>query len=181
MRVQVVAYDSHWPAQFDMLRRELSVALADVPVLAVEHVGSTSVPGLAAKPVIDIDIVVAAEQVSAAIAALADVGYSSLGELGVPDRHALAAPDDGVRRHVYVTVDGCLSLRNHLAVRDVLRADESLRAEYGAFKLGLAEQELTGIDEYVAAKSEILQRVLARGGIDPSERSDILRINAQDP
>ncbi|HEU5416614.1 MAG TPA: GrpB family protein, partial [Streptosporangiaceae bacterium] len=66
--ISVLDYDLAWPARFELLRREYAAAMAaaGVPVLAIEHVGSTSVPGLAAKPVIDCDIVVAEENVAAA-------------------------------------------------------------------------------------------------------------------
>ncbi|HLU31019.1 MAG TPA: GrpB family protein, partial [Acidimicrobiia bacterium] len=62
MRIEVVAYDPGWPERFEAIRAQLGEALNAVEVLAIEHVGSTSVPGLAAKPVIDVDVVVAAER-----------------------------------------------------------------------------------------------------------------------
>jgi GrpB-like predicted nucleotidyltransferase (UPF0157 family) len=100
VRVEVVTYDPDWPTKFEVLRQTLSQALAGVPVVGIEHVGSTAVPGLAAKPVIDIDIVVTEAYVEAAITALAGIGYTNLGEMGVPARYALAAPDDVIRRNV---------------------------------------------------------------------------------
>src|ERR1035438_8127870 len=66
-------------------------------------------------------------------------------ELGIPGRHALRSPADGLACHVYVCVDGCLALANHLAVRDVLRGDPELRAEYGNAKLALGDRELEDI------------------------------------
>jgi GrpB-like predicted nucleotidyltransferase (UPF0157 family) len=177
VRVEVVPYDSDWPARFDTIRAELRTALMQVPVVAIEHVGSTSVPGLAAKPIIDIDVVVARDDVARALAALEVIGYTSLGDLGVPDRYALGPPADGIRRNVYVTVDGCLSLRNHRAVRAVLRADPDLREQYGDLKLSLARQEFESIDDYVVAKSSILQRVLERGGITERDRAEIENVN----
>jgi GrpB-like predicted nucleotidyltransferase (UPF0157 family) len=180
VRVEVVTYDPGWHTQFEALRQTLSQALATVPVIGIEHVGSTAVPGLAAKPVIDIDIVVTEACVGPAIAALGRIGYANLGEMGVPGRYALAAPRDVVLRNVYVVVDGCLSLRNHLAVRDLLRTDERLRDEYGALKLRLTESEFNSIDEYVSAKSDLLQVVLERAGIDSADRAEIRGINKPD-
>jgi GrpB-like predicted nucleotidyltransferase (UPF0157 family) len=177
VRVEVVAYDPGWPQTFDALRETLSNASQNVPVIGIEHVGSTAVPGLAAKPVIDIDIIVRDADVSSAIAALGEMGYANLGEMGVPGRFALSAPHDGVRRNVYVVIEDCLSLRNHLAVRGVLRTDPRLRDEYGALKLRLAEREFSSIDEYIAAKSDLLQVILERGGIDPGDRTEIGAIN----
>ena len=71
--IVVTEYDPGWPRRFEELRREYAAAMADagVPVVAIEHVGSTSVPGLAAKPVIDCDIVVAGRDVAAASDVLA--------------------------------------------------------------------------------------------------------------
>jgi GrpB-like predicted nucleotidyltransferase (UPF0157 family) len=177
MRVPVVPYDDRWPGQFARLRGELAAALEGVAVVAIEHVGSTSVPGLAAKPVIDVDVVVESADVPAAIAALEATGYAHLGECGILDRHAFRAPSDEPRRNVYVTVAGCLSLRNHLGVRDVLRADPELRAEYGALKLRLATRDYESIDDYVADKSAVLQRVLHRAGLDPAELGIIDDVN----
>jgi GrpB-like predicted nucleotidyltransferase (UPF0157 family) len=177
--IEVVDYDERWPAQFEILRARYEAALAGVPVVGIEHVGSTSVPGLAAKPVIDVDVVVPADAedaVDAAIAALAEIGYEPLGDMGVPQRWVCRAPEGGIRTNTYVTVDGCLSLRNHLAVRDVLRADEVLRDEYSAVKQRLAG-ELDDIDEYVEQKSGVLQRILERAGLTEEERATIAGIN----
>ena len=173
----MVPYDSAWPQRFDAVRSELRAALTTVSVVAIEHVGSTSVPGLAAKPVIDIDVVVARDDVARAVASLEAIGYLPLGDLGVPDRYALRPPDDGVRRNVYVVVDGSLSLRNHRAVRAALLADADLRREYGDLKLALAQRDFDTIDEYVAAKSPLLQRILERGGIDERDRNEIAAAN----
>ena len=96
MRVTVTEYDPRWPEQFARLREVLLAALRDVDVLAVEHVGSTAVAGLRAKPVIDVDVVVARPSLAGALGALESLGYTYVGEQGVADRHALRAPDDGV-------------------------------------------------------------------------------------
>ena len=181
MKVEVVAYDPRWPLQFATVRDDLLAALDGVEVIAIEHVGSTSVPGLAAKPRLDIDVVVAAETVGAASAALLAVGYAPLGDLGIPHRYAFTAPDDSPRRNVYVVVDGCLALRNHLAVRDLLRRDQGLRAEYARHKLELATRDYEDVDDYVVDKSPVLQRILEAAGIDPDERRSIDAMNRLDP
>lgn len=177
--IEVVDYDPRWPHQF----AQVAAALADVlqtrgvPVCGIEHVGSTSVPGLAAKPVLDIDIVVDRPHTAGAIEALETVGYRYLGTLGVVDRHALRESDPP-RRNVYVVVDGSLSLRNHRVVRDVLRSDESLRSEYAEVKRSLAARfTVDEIDHYVEGKSPVLQRILAAGGVPEHERSDIEATN----
>ena len=78
--------------------------------MAIEHVGSTAVPGLAAKPVIDCDIVVAKDDVAGACETLVGLGFRPLGELGIPLRWAFKEPDRLTGTNTYAVVDGCLSL-----------------------------------------------------------------------
>jgi GrpB-like predicted nucleotidyltransferase (UPF0157 family) len=148
------------------------MAAAAVPVLAIEHVGSTSVPGLAAKPVIDCDIVVAGHDVDAASQALAGLGFRPLGELGIPQRWAFREPARLAGTNTYVVVEDSLSLRNHLAVRDVLRADAQLREQYAAVKRR-AGAAAANIDDYGRRKNAAVQRILAVAGLSDAERAAI--------
>jgi GrpB-like predicted nucleotidyltransferase (UPF0157 family) len=134
--IVVADYDVAWPRRFGQLRREYATAMAaaGVAVAAIEHVGSTSVPGLAAKPVIDCDIVVARRDVAAGAEVLTGLGFTPLGELGIPLRWAFKEPARLAGTNTYIVVAGSLSLRNHLAVRDILRADPDLRRQYAAVK-----------------------------------------------
>jgi GrpB-like predicted nucleotidyltransferase (UPF0157 family) len=172
--ILVVEYDSAWPRRFEQLRREYAAAMAaaDVPVVAIEHVGSTSVPGLAAKPIIDCDIVVAAQDVAAGSEVLTGLGFEPLGELGVPLRWAFKEPERLAGTNTYVIVAGSLSLRNHLAVRDTLRADPDLRQVYGAVKKR-AGATAANIDEYGQAKNATVQKILAAAGLTEAERAAI--------
>ncbi len=167
-------YDSGWPLRFERLRAELAESLATrgVPFVAIEHVGSTSVLGLAAKPVIDCDVIVQAEDVQRASEALIEVGFSPLGELGIPQRWAFKEPPRLANSNVYVIVEGSLSLRNHLAVRDVLRRDSGLRAEYAEVKKRVASTA-ADIDEYGAGKNDFIQAILAAAGMSEEERRTI--------
>lgn len=174
--IEIVDYDLEWPARFELLRQRYERALAGVAILGIEHVGSTSVPGLAAKPVIDIDIVVSADHAPSAIEAIERVGFRSLGERGIPDRWALQAPSDLPRTNTYVVTDGSLALRNHLAVRDQLRRDVVLRDEYAALKRAIAAS-VHDIDEYVEKKSSFLSVVLAQAGLTVEEREAIEAAN----
>jgi GrpB-like predicted nucleotidyltransferase (UPF0157 family) len=176
MEIEVVPYDDAWPAAFAAVERDLRAALGDIHVESIEHVGSTSIPGLAAKPILDIDIVVRRSALDPATAALVAAGYGPLGDLGISDRHAFVAPDANPRRHVYVVVERSLSLRNHLIVRGALRQSASLRSEYGALKLDLAGR-LGDLGQYTEAKTELLQRVLRAGGLTEPELAEIERIN----
>jgi len=176
MAITVVPYSPEWPVQFARVADQLGRALRDVPIVSIEHVGSTSVPGLAAKPIIDIDVIVEREHVGAAIAALVAAGYTHRGDLGVADRESMAEPDEP-RRNVYVCVEGTLHVRNHLAVRDILRRRADLRDRYGAVKNALAEEPELDIDGYLARKSPVLQDVLAESDLTPAEKREILRLN----
>ena len=175
--ITVLPYDPAWATQFRQLRDDLTEVLAGVPVQAIEHVGSTSVPGLAAKPILDVDVVVERPHLQEAIDALVEAGYGHEGDKGVPDRHFMRAPaDDPPARHVYVTVAGSLSLRNHLAVRDTLRNDDELRDAYAEVKLRLAQQ-VDEIDAYIEGKNDVVQRILTVAGITTDDRGAILAVN----
>jgi GrpB-like predicted nucleotidyltransferase (UPF0157 family) len=172
--VEVVDDDGSWPTRFAALREEYAAAFAraGVPVVAIEHVGSTSVPGLAAKPILDIDIVVAGGDVEAASAVLAGLGFEPRGDLGIPDRWAFVAPERLGATHTYVVADDSLALRNHLAVRTALRSDAALRDEYAAIKRA-AGAAADDIEDYLAAKNATIQRILDAGGLTDAERAEI--------
>jgi GrpB-like predicted nucleotidyltransferase (UPF0157 family) len=172
--IEVRDYDPTWPDRFEERRAEYAAALeaAAVPFVSIEHVGSTSVPGLAAKPVIDIDIVVDPPNVDAASSVLVDLGFEPRGELGIPQRWAFWEPDRLAGTNTYVVVADSLALRNHLAVRDTLRTDPDLRTEYGDVKkrVGAAAAD---IYEYGAGKNATVQRILAAAGLSNEDRSSI--------
>jgi GrpB-like predicted nucleotidyltransferase (UPF0157 family) len=172
--IDVTEYDPAWAERFEQLRREYAAAMAaaGVPVLAIEHVGSTSVPGLAAKPVIDCDIVVAEENVAAASQVMVSLGFRPEGELGIPQRWAFKEPERLAGTNTYVIVAGSLSLRNHLAVRDILRANPDLRDQYAAVKkqVGSAAAD---IYEYGRGKNAMIQQILAAAGLTEADRASI--------
>lgn len=174
--LEVVPHDDVWAAQFETVAADLLDALGGISA-RVEHVGSTSVPGLAAKPVLDIDVVVDADDVVRATRAMEDIGYQHRGNLGVPDREAFFAPDAEPRRHVYLCTTDTLAVRNHLAVRDVLRERADLRDAYAAVKQQLADSPDMDIVTYTARKSEVLQRVLAQSDLTPEELRAIHLLN----
>jgi len=140
MPITVVPYNPSWPHEFDKIKSELEEALDGVPFVSIEHVGSTSIPHLAAKPILDIDVVATRDQLHSVVEALRrpDLQLIYMGELGIADRHAFRAPQKVPVRNLYVCIEGSAALRNHLAMRDLLRSDEGLRREYGALKADLA-------------------------------------------
>jgi GrpB-like predicted nucleotidyltransferase (UPF0157 family) len=130
------------------------------------------VPGLAAKPIIDCDIVVVASAVSPASQVIVSLGFRQLGELGIEHRWAFKEPARLAGTNTYVTIAGSLSLWNHLGVRDLLRADANLRDAYGELKLRLGSTART-IEEYGQGKNAMIQRILLQAGFTASERARI--------
>ncbi|MEU4196545.1 GrpB family protein [Kribbella sp. NPDC026611] len=166
---EVVAYDPRWPLWFAELRAGLARPLFGVPH-RIEHVGSTAVPGLAAKPIIDLDIVVpSAELVPLAVERLVAAGYRHSGDLGIAGREAFELPADAERyHHLYVVVDGNDAFLDHVMLRDHLRRDAADRERYAARKLELAHLLTTDRAAYVAGKAALVQEMLARAGGSPA-------------
>jgi GrpB-like predicted nucleotidyltransferase (UPF0157 family) len=176
--IEVHDYDPEWPRTYDALRGTLWPLVRDV-ALSIEHVGSTAVPGLAAKPIIDVDIVAAPDRIATVIARLATVGYVHIGDAGVPGREAFRNPAATPAHHLYVCVEGCASLRNHLALRDHLRAHPSAARAYGDLKKQLAATRSDDIDGYVAGKAEMIADVLTASGMPADEVAEIFQINTR--
>ena len=159
--VVVSEYDPEWPELFRQIAEPVRHALGTI-ALAVEHVGSTSVPGLAAKPVIDVDVVVSsAEDVPAAIERLRDIGYVYQGDKGIPGREAFMWPPHAPRHHLYVVVEGSKPRVDHVRFRDYLRDHPEVARDYAELKRRLAEQHGNDHEAYTNAKSEFVARVLS--------------------
>lgn len=159
--VIVVDYDPAWPLLFQRLGDRALTAVGDV-ALGVEHVGSTAVPGLAAKPIIDLDVVVrAAADLPIAIARLAPLGYRHEGDLGIPGREAFRWPPADPRHHLYVLPADSQELRRHLAFRDYLRTHPDAANAYGDLKRTAAEHHCDDRVAYMAAKDALIKRILA--------------------
>ena len=174
--VVVLDHDPLWTRLFETLRDGILPVVADVAI-TVEHVGSTAVPGLPAKPVIDMDLVVLESDVSAAIERLATLGYEHRGDLGIPQREAFHIPPGAPKHHLYVCPSTSLALRNHLVVRDCLRTDPTRRDAYGELKRRLAERHRDDIDAYTAAKSDFLLAILRDHGLHGDSLDAIRRAN----
>jgi GrpB-like predicted nucleotidyltransferase (UPF0157 family) len=158
----IVDYDEGWPVLFEELAAPVRAAVADLGA-EVEHVGSTAIPGLAAKPIVDLDVVVRApEDVAAAIERLRGLGYIWQGDKGIPGREAFLWPPGAIPHHLYVVVAGSEPLLAHLAFRDHLREHPGVAAEYGALKRRLADEYRDDRFGYTEAKSEFILGVLSR-------------------
>jgi len=160
-RIVLAEYDPAWPRQFEREAARIRAALAE-RALAVEHCGSTSVPGLAAKPLIDILLVVAdsADEPSY-VAALEAAGYVL--RIREPDwyQHRLfKGPDIDVNLHVLSA--GCPEIARMLCFRDWLRRDEADRRLYQGVKRDLASRDWRHVQDYADAKGRVVEEILAR-------------------
>jgi GrpB-like predicted nucleotidyltransferase (UPF0157 family) len=172
--IVIEEYSSGWSEAFAQLQSAYRSRLGSY-VAAIEHVGSTSVEGLAAKPVIDIDLIIEdSALLRPVITVLEDLGYRHAGDT--------LTPVDGSSRtwpahYLYVCTAGSISLKNHLAFRNYLRSHPKKAKAYGELKKKLAKENPNDIDAYVSGKTEFITGVLKEMGFGPAELDDITRQN----
>ncbi|MBO2517404.1 MAG: hypothetical protein CW338_09060 [Clostridiales bacterium] len=165
--VVVEPYNEAWKQDFEDIAAELRDALGEL-ALCIEHVGSTSVQGLSAKPVIDIDVVIRDREVlDEAIHALGRTGYRHEGDLGIPGREAFRY--DGKehlrKHHLYVCPQDSPELRRHIAFRDHLRSHPEDVREYSRVKEEGAVLYPYDIDRYIEHKSPFIERIYRQLGL----------------
>lgn len=162
-------YDPRWPERFETLHARIGGALGPLAA-AIEHVGSTAVPGLASKPIIDIDVLLQSRtDVQSAIERLAAIGYAYQGDLGIAGRGAFRAPASEFRHHLYVCPSNSQVYRQHLAFRDYLRIHPEDVCAYGLLKRSLASRYGSDRDGYTQAKTEFIEAILKRAEGSGSE------------
>ena len=151
-------YDPAWPSRFADVAGRISAALG-ASALAVEHIGSTSVPGLGAKPIIDVLLVVAdLEDESAYVPAMEGAGFAlRVREAG---HRMFRTPDRAVHVHVYPPGDPAIA--DYLDLRDWLRVDDADRALYESVKRNLVRRAWSDMNDYADAKSDVIHEVLGR-------------------
>lgn len=159
--VTMAGYDPRWPEQFKELRDRIAAAMGPL-VLAIEHVGSTSVPNMCAKPIIDLDVIVRPEDVPAAISAVEALGYRHEGNLGVNGREAFRWVAEFPEHHLYVCPQGSPALERHLLVRDYLRRHPEAAREYAEVKRQLAQKYHDNRTKYQAAKAEFVDALMEK-------------------
>lgn len=159
--VEVVEYDPRWPARFAEARAELAAATR-VPPEAIVHVGSTAVPGLAAKPTIDLMVGVPRLDVGGEeCAALGGLGYAYLGEYGIPGRHFFRRGRPPTHHVHWVRRDGDF-WQKQLLFRDYLRAHPADTEGYARLKCDLAARFRHDRAAYTASKTEVVTTLLER-------------------
>lgn len=167
MPILIVAYNPAWPSQFELIKAQLiaDIASENAEYLTIEHIGSTSVPGLVAKPIIDIVITTAdADHMDQVRTALRHGGYQFIGDGGVKGRWSFKLYGIEPARTIYLVNRDSMLLKSWRDLRDTLRVNSALRDEYGRTKLALAEMEYHDIMEYSSRKDKIVRKILETAG-----------------
>ena len=167
-KVIVMPYHKEWQTDFEKIKNELENAIGDM-VIAIEHVGSTSVQGMSAKPCIDIDVVIKDYSVfDIIVGKLADIGYIHEGDLGIKDREAFKYTDKPhlQTHHLYVCPQYSAELHRHITFRDYLRTHPEAANEYSKVKEKAAQLFPDDIDSYIEFKSPCIAKLYKLCGLE---------------
>jgi GrpB-like predicted nucleotidyltransferase (UPF0157 family) len=167
VEIVVVDYDPGWPQRFELERQKILGALGE-RALSVDHIGSTSVPGLAAKPIIDICLAVSdSSDEESYLAPLEAVGY----ELRVrePDFHEhRMVRTHALDVHVHIFTQGSGEIDRYLVFRDWLRSHDADRELYASMKRDLAERDWPTMQHYADAKTDVVEAIIRRSLGEPN-------------
>lgn len=156
----VVPYDPNWPLQFEAAAAGLRPVFGD-NLIALHHIGSTSVPGLAAKPTLDLlGVVKSLALVSEMRSSFESLGYQARGAYGIEGREFFVKGAPNPTHHLHIFEEGHVEILKHLAFRDYLRAHSEVAAEYAALKLKLATLYRLDSVSYQDGKSDWIRRVV---------------------
>lgn len=179
-KIIVQNYNPEWEQMFKSLEKVLAKNLED-EIIKIEHVGSTSIKGMKAKPIIDLDIIIENNEktLKSVIEKLKTLGYIHLGEMGISGREAfkrtdLKTPITNPKRkwfehNLYLCKEGSIGLKNHLALKKHLLENPLKVIEYSNLKEKLADKFSDDIDMYVDGKTDFILSILREEGIKSSE------------
>jgi GrpB-like predicted nucleotidyltransferase (UPF0157 family) len=182
-------YNPTWPTAFQQIRQALEQALDGLgQPIDIQHVGSTSIQGMHAKPIIDIDIIIENKILLPEIKKrLETLGYQYKGDQGIAGRFAFrqstgSVPFGGTNsqpqaHHLYVCYADSLAVKNHLLFRDTLRSDKGLVEEYAALKMSLTDDHTITRETYTLRKTNFILSVLAKAGLSEKELEEIAQAN----
>ena len=166
-RVVVLPYDAAWKTAFEEIKNEIEAEIGNL-ILGIEHVGSTSVEGMSAKPCIDIDVIIkdytAFDEI---VRRLGAIGYIHEGDLGIKDREAFKYADKPhlMLHHLYVCPQYSEELHRHITFRDFLRQNFEAVKEYSLVKEIAAELYPNDIDQYINYKSPCIEKLYKKCGL----------------
>jgi GrpB-like predicted nucleotidyltransferase (UPF0157 family) len=166
-RVIVVPYDSKWNSEFKKIKVYLQKTLEN-SIVAIEHIGSTSIEGLSAKPIIDIDIIIQSyDKFEDVKFRLRNLGYYHEGDLGIKNREAFgySEKNEFMSHHLYVCPQNSQELKRHIAFRDYLRTHKEDRERYSVIKLQAAIKYPMDIDSYIETKSPCITEIYKKCGL----------------
>ena len=166
-KVMVLPYDRAWKTAFEKIKEELDQAIGDL-ILGIEHVGSTSVEGMSAKPCIDIDVIIQDYSVfDAVVSRLEAIGYLHEGDLGIKDREAFQYSNKPhlQTHHLYVCPQYSEELHRHITFRDFLRSHPEAVKTYSSVKETAAQLFPEDIEQYIAYKSPCIEELYALCGL----------------
>ena len=166
-KVVVLPYDRTWKFAFEEIKREIEGAIGDL-IIGIEHVGSTSVEGLSAKPIIDIDVVIKDYSTfDAVVSKLESIGYIHEGNLGIKDREAFKYSDKPhlQQYHLYVCPQQSEELYRHITFRDFLINNSEAVKKYSAVKEKAAQLFPDNIEKYIEYKSPCIEELYKLCGL----------------
>ena len=166
-KIVVLPYDVAWQSAFEKIKGEIEEAIGEL-IIGIEHVGSTSVEGMFAKPCIDIDVIIEDYSAFAAVAeGLKGIGYIHEGDLGIKGREAFKYTDKPhlQNHHLYVCPRDSEELHRHLTFRDYLKTHPEAVAAYSRVKETAARLYPDSIDGYMAYKSPCIEELYALCGL----------------
>ena len=166
-RVVVVPYDEKWESAFEEIKNEIRSVIGD-RILGIEHIGSTSVKGLSAKPCIDIDVIIKDYSAfTAVVDGLKAIGYIHEGTLGIKDREAFQYTDKPhlMMHHLYVCPQDSEELHRHITFRDYLRSNPEAAEKYSLVKEKAAELFPNDIDRYIEYKTPCIEELYSMCGL----------------
>ena len=178
--ITVLNYDPEWPLKYERERKAIAEIL-DGNGISIYHIGSTSVPGLAAKPIIDMMAVVRSlEKVDDARVKFSELGYEYLGEFGIAGRRYFRKGGDERTHQIHIfQADDWNNIGRHLAFRDYMRTHEKERAEYAKIKTALAQRFPYDIDGYCDGKDAFVREMEKRALLEYDGTWDRLYIAAR--
>ena len=164
--VVVEKWNPKWKDEFERIVDSLGEDIIYNSV-KIEHVGSTSVEGLSAKPIIDLDIVIENDKFEIIKRLLKDKGYEQEGNLGIEGREAFSysGKEELMTHHLYVCLKDSKELFKHITFRDFLKSNPALASEYSKVKEQAAVLYPDDIDKYMEFKSEIIEKIYKRCGL----------------
>ena len=174
-KVIVLPYDKDWKNDFEAIKKEIESVISDL-IIGIEHVGSTSVEGMSAKPCIDLDVVIKDDSVlDTVISRLQSIGYIHEGNLGIQGREAFKYSDKPHLRnhHLYVCLQDSEELHRHITFRDYLRTHPEAVKTYSSVKETAARLYPDDIDQYIQYKSPCIEELYTLCGLKTADKGEI--------